>query len=132
MSLSAQERSILSHFMVAYKASLRYPDDDVAKAWTKWVHKELNASNVIMFEGKYSLELIYSWSAVRLSVAVVTPTLFSFVMGLRYMIKTGDVSTAWTISSYIVTAAGGKLSLANFQHIVKNSSANHQQRLWHC
>jgi hypothetical protein len=114
MSLSAQERSILSHFIVAYKASLHHPDADVAKAWAEWVQRELNANKVIMFEGKYSLELIYSWSAVRLSVAVVTPTLFSLAMGLGYMIKTGDVSTAWTISSYIVTAAGGKLFLTNF------------------
>jgi hypothetical protein len=101
----------MSHFIVAYKASYRHPDADVAKAWAAWVQKELNANSLIMFEGKYSLELIYSWSAVRLSVAVITPTLFSFAVGLGYMIKTGDVSTAWTISSYIVTAAGGKLYL---------------------
>ena len=97
--------------MLAYKASHRHPDEDVTTTWTKWVQKELNGDNPIMLEGKYSLELIYSWSAVRLSVAVVTPTLFSLIVGLSYMIKTGDVSTAWTISSYIVTAAGGKFLL---------------------
>jgi hypothetical protein len=110
--------------MVAYKASLHHPDADVAKAWAAWVQRELNSSS-IMFEGKYSLELIYSWSAVRLSVAVVTPTLFSFAVGLGYMIKTGDVSTAWTISSYIVAAAGGKLSLPSPERLgLKKSCTN--------
>jgi hypothetical protein len=99
--------------MLAYKTSYRHPDPDVSISWTKWVQKELNGNKIILFEGRYSLELIYSWSAVRLSVAVVTPTLFNLAMGLGYMIKTGDVSTAWTISSYIVTAAGGMLSPAS-------------------
>jgi hypothetical protein len=112
----------MSHFIVAYKASLRHPDPDIAKAWTEWVQRELNANNIIMFEGRYSLELIYSWSGVRLSVAVVTPTLFSFAVGLGYMIKTGDVSTAWTISSYIVTAAGGKLAFANLSLQLRGAS----------
>ena len=40
---------------------------------------------------------------------VLVPVLFSFGVGLVYMLKTGDVSTAWTISSYVVTAAGGKI-----------------------
>ena len=38
------------------------------------------------------------------------PVLFSFGIGLGYMLKTGDISTAWTISSYVVAAAGGKIS----------------------
>jgi hypothetical protein len=111
---SAQEQNILSHFILAYNASHRHPDEDVTVTWTDWVNRELNGNKVIMFEGKYSLELIYSWSAVRLSVAVITPTLFSFAVGLGYMLKTGDVSTAWTISSYIVTAAGGKFLFSSF------------------
>jgi hypothetical protein len=109
VDLSAQEQSTLSNFGLAYRASHRHYDADVTEAWTKWVHRELNGNSSNLFEGRYSLELIYSWSAIRVSVAVVTPTLFSFVVGLGYMVKTGDVSTAWTISSYIVTAAGGKL-----------------------
>jgi len=32
----------------------------------------------------------------------------SLIVGIAYMAKTGDVQTAWTIASYIVTATGGK------------------------
>lgn len=33
--------------------------------------------------------------------------ILSLVIGTWYMQSTGDVQTAWTISSYSVTAAGG-------------------------
>lgn len=56
------------------------------------------------------MQLIYEWSSYRLCVIVIVPLLLSFVLGLWYMLKTGDVVTAWTIALYIVTAAAGKLS----------------------
>jgi hypothetical protein len=55
-----------------------------------------------------SLELIYSWSAFRLSVVVVVPLLLSLAIGIWYMKITGDVVAAWTISLYVVTSAAGK------------------------
>jgi len=61
-------------------------------------------------EDKYSLELKYQWSPTRLTIAVLLPVSFSLAVGLGYMIKTRDVITAWTISVYIMTAAGGKSS----------------------
>jgi hypothetical protein len=111
--LSEQHARTLSHFFRAYQESRWHPDEDVSKAWTAWIQKNLNANKVPM-EGKYSLELVYDWSPFRVSVLLLFPVLFSFGTGLGYMLKTGDVSTAWTISSYVVAAAGGKISHSIF------------------
>jgi hypothetical protein len=68
---------------------------------------------------------MHSWSAVYLAMIVVTPPSFGFAVGLAYQIKTGDVSTAWTRPSYILTAEGGKFSFLISQHLSsKDSSIN--------
>jgi len=43
-------------------------------------------------------------------IAVSFPVILSFAVGLWYMKKTGDVQTAWTLASYIVTGVGGERS----------------------
>ncbi|OCL13131.1 hypothetical protein AOQ84DRAFT_436524 [Glonium stellatum] len=111
LCLSQQHQSTLSQFFLAYQASYWHPDSNVAKAWTEWVHKNLNANSHVPFEGKYSLELVYGWSPTRLTFAVSLAVFLSFGIGLGYMLKTGDVSTAWTIASYVVTAAGAVIAL---------------------
>ena len=72
-----------------------------------WIQKNLN-ENKLPLEGKYSLELVYGWSPLRLSILVIFPVILSFGVGLGYMLETGDAGGAWTIASYVVTAAGGK------------------------
>ncbi|KAI9734849.1 MAG: hypothetical protein M1834_001928 [Cirrosporium novae-zelandiae] len=107
VDLPPEYKNTLKHFFRVYETCRRHPDKDVSKAWTQWVHRNFNLSQVPM-DGRYSLELIYDWSPIRLIVLVVFPVLFSFVVGLVYMLRTGDVSTAWTIASYVVTGAGGE------------------------
>ena len=107
LTISKQDTSTLSHLLLAYQTSRRHPDADVSKAWTTWLQKNLN-NNQEPIESKCSLELVYDWSPIRLAVLVLFPVLLSFGTGLIYMLQTGDVSTAWTIASYVVTAAGGK------------------------
>ncbi|KAL4863124.1 hypothetical protein BDV12DRAFT_177894 [Aspergillus spectabilis] len=63
------------------------------------------------FEGKYSLELVYGWSAMRLAFAGPIAVFLSLVDGLGYMLSTGDVSTAWTIASYVITTASAVIAL---------------------
>lgn len=76
--------------------------------WIDWVSKNMNEFHKIPSEGRYSLELKLSWSAKKIMVLVTTPVILSLVIGTWYMQSTGDTQTAWTIASYIVTAAGGK------------------------
>jgi hypothetical protein len=121
VQLTPQNKSTLSSLFHAYQASKHHHDPDIAKEWTRWIEKNFNNSNGRPLEGKYSLELKYQWSPARLTTAVLLPVTFSLVVGLGYMIKTGDVITAWTISIYIVTAAGGKSSFENYlKHALTN------------
>ena len=94
---------------LAYQASNRHSDDTVSIAWMGWVQKNLNDNKDNPLEGRYSLQLIYSWSSYRLVFTFAVPLILSLVLGFWYMAKTGDVVTAWTISLYVVTAAAGKI-----------------------
>jgi len=110
LNLTNSQNAVLSQFFLAYKASNRHADYEVSIAWQGWVHKNLNGGKNNPLEGRYSLQLIYEWSSYRLCVIVTAPLILSFALGLWYMIKTGDVVTAWTIALYIVTAAAGEFS----------------------
>jgi hypothetical protein len=68
--------------------------------------QNLNVSSNVAFEGKYSLELIYGWPLTWLTFAASLAFLLNFGVDLGHMLRTGDVSTTWTIASYDV--AGGK------------------------
>lgn len=57
-----------------------------------------------------SLELLLGWCPIKILVVVILPVVLSLAIGTWYMQVTGDVQTAWTIASYIVTAAGDEFS----------------------
>ena len=90
----------------------------MTQAWGNWIYENLNggshdplgngSSKSLDLEGDLSLELIYSWSALRLSFVVAVPLLLSLAIGIWYMKATGDVVGAWTVSLYVVTSAAGK------------------------
>ena len=101
----------MAQFYLAYRASYRHSDDTVAKAWQGWVHRNLNDCKNNPLEGRYSVHLIYDWSSYRLTFTFAVPLILSLALGIWYMVKTGDVTTAWTISLYVVTAAAGKCLL---------------------
>ena len=108
LALNASQEAVLSQLFLAYKASYRHADQDVAQAWEGWVRKNLNDSKDNPLEGRYSLQLMYDWSSYRLSTVVAVPLLLSLAIGFWFMNGQGDVVTAWTISLYIVTAAAGE------------------------
>lgn len=112
LALTTPQKAILSQFFLAYKASYQHSDDTVAIAWQGWVQKNLNDNKNNPLEGRYSVQLIYDWSSYRLTITFAVPLLLSLILGFWYMAKTGDVTTAWTISLYVVTAAAGRLRLS--------------------
>lgn len=111
MILNASQEAVLSQMYLAYRASRRHHDEDVARAWYGWVHKNLNDSKNNPLEGRYSLQLMYDWSSYRLCTIVAIPLLLSLAIGFWYMSAKGDTITAWTLALYIVTAAAGKFAL---------------------
>jgi hypothetical protein len=60
--------------------------------WSNWIKAELNGDGVgEITEYKYSVELQYSWSSVRVCLVLVPPLLLSFAIGIWYMLHTKDV-----------------------------------------
>ncbi|KAF8863555.1 hypothetical protein BDZ45DRAFT_103545 [Acephala macrosclerotiorum] len=109
--LNASQEAVLCQMYLAYRASYRHYDDDVARAWQGWAHKNLNDGKSNPLEGRYSLQLKYDWSSYRLSTVVAVPLLLSLAIGFWYMNGRGDVVTAWTLALYIVTAAAAIIAL---------------------
>lgn len=114
--LTPSEKITLSQLFVAYRTGVYPPKSKVAEMWGDWIFENLNGGckypleddrNKIL-EGSLSLELIYGWSAFRLSLVIVIPVLLSLAIGIWYVEATADVVAAWTISLYIVTSAAGK------------------------
>lgn len=110
LALNASQEAVLAQLFLAYRASRRHADADVARAWQGWVQKNLNDSKRNPLEGRYSLQLKYEWSSYRLTTIVAIPLLLSLAIGFWYM-SVGDVVTAWTLALYIVTAAAALIAL---------------------
>lgn len=104
-------QNILIDMFRAYNSDRR----DFDSRWLSFVHKELNNMESNPRLGKHSLQLVLSWSALKLVIWGSTPIILSLVIGFWYMFKShpGEdpvaiVQTAWGISSYIVTAGARK------------------------
>jgi len=109
--LNGSQEAVLSQLFLAYRVSYRHADPDVARAWSGWVHKNLNNHKNNPLEGRYSLQLLYDWSSYRLSMIVAVPLLLSIAIGIWYMHRYDDVITAWTLALYVVTAAAALIAL---------------------
>jgi hypothetical protein len=81
--------------------------EDYEDRWMKWMHFSLNNTSHDPGDGKYALQLVLRCSPVKITVYVTAPIVLSLVIGIWYMRHTGDIQIAWTISSYVMTAAGG-------------------------
>ncbi|KAL1877358.1 hypothetical protein VTK73DRAFT_8653 [Phialemonium thermophilum] len=93
-------------------------DEDYSDRWLNWVHKNFNNGSFDPEKGRYALQLVLRWSANKLIFWGAVPILLSLAVGFGYMFRptTGEdfltvVQTAWTISSYIITAAALALAL---------------------
>lgn len=130
--ISDETRRCLVEFYQSYRTEKR----DCLDRWMNWVHKNFNNDSIYPEDGKYALQLLLRWSAVKLIIWSSIPIMFSLAIGLWYMINPhpGEdyvtvVQTAWTIASYIVTTTARKydvgLALPTTNHI--NSCA-----CYHC
>ncbi|KAK1751058.1 hypothetical protein QBC47DRAFT_464270 [Echria macrotheca] len=80
---------------------------EVFKAqWQDWIMKNLNRGNPQPAAGSYSIRLVLRWDTYRISFAIMLPVFLSIIAGVTYQELTGDVQTAWSIASYVVTGVG--------------------------
>ena len=75
-----------------------------------WIHATLNSKGE-----NHSLELMYSWSPIRVGFVIMLPVVLSLIAGCLYTVMTNDVQTAWTLSSYVLSAVGGELQSPKFE-----------------
>jgi hypothetical protein len=81
--------------------------------WDDWIFMHLNASSRNPEHGKYSIEILLSWSVLRLSIVTSIPVILSLSVGLWYQtlpVTDGSdpTGTAWIIATYIITAGACK------------------------
>jgi hypothetical protein len=77
--------------------------------WNDWTFQHLNNSSTNPLDGRYSIEILLSWSVLRLGIVTSIPVVLSLGIGLWYQSRSvegeGDVTgTAWVIATYIITA----------------------------
>jgi hypothetical protein len=111
-----QAQLVLSEMYMDYSSG----DPDYGDRWLRWVQKELNLGNPNPADGKYALLVVLKWSPFKISVYGIASIILSLIIGFWYMWvggkfpgsttsdQVGITQTAWTISSFILTAAGGK------------------------
>jgi hypothetical protein len=107
----------LTKFWREYKS--QRPDFD--DRWSRWVQEGLNAGGTEPEDGMYGLSLKMGWSAKKFVNYGVFGILASLIAGfgitfgwtkegMQYSDEVALCQTAWTVASYIVTTAGGKLT----------------------
>lgn len=114
--ISLEQKGIndLRLLLLAYKSW--WNSDRVGVGWTNWIHKTINNNSSdppANSDGTaLSIEVVLGWSAVRISVVILLPTVLSLVIGLWFNSRDwNDLSTiqsAWGIASYVATAGRRK------------------------
>ncbi|KAK3986989.1 hypothetical protein QBC44DRAFT_401440 [Cladorrhinum sp. PSN332] len=81
--------------------------------WLRWIMDEMNCKSKDPEKGKYALRLVLGWSPAKIVFWTISPVILSLVIAFWYSYKprgpdtdeVAIVQTAWTIASYIITAA---------------------------
>jgi len=112
--ISNETKRCLSEFYRNYRSEKA----DEFGRWGAWIQTHFNNASDDPEEGTYALQLVLSWSPVKLVLWSSAPILLSLVVGFWYMFRAfpGEdhvavVQTAWSIASYIVTAAAFALAI---------------------
>jgi hypothetical protein len=109
-----QSKRILSDMFREYNSGAV----DRNERWMRWIEKEFNSNSKEPEEGKYTLRLEMNWSAPKIVFWTISPIALSMAIALWYSYKprgpgaddVAVVQTAWTIASYIITAAACEYS----------------------
>ncbi|KAI0545809.1 hypothetical protein F4679DRAFT_559867 [Xylaria curta] len=100
IDLPADAAEDMRQLVKTYK--LLYVPSLVVSKWADWIAKNINEKN-------YALEIVFDWSPLRVSIALLAPLVLSLVIGLWFNSRNWNdpaiIQTAWGIASYIVTAA---------------------------
>ncbi|KAM5347396.1 hypothetical protein ACJ41O_010401 [Fusarium nematophilum] len=98
MSPEATADLLFQIFRLGYGSTHKDGDD-----WVEWVFGLSDA------DGKrHQLEFIEGWSPLRLLIATSIPLLSSIVLGVCWIVLTGDIQTGFTLAGFVLTAGSGE------------------------
>ncbi|KAF2432231.1 hypothetical protein EJ08DRAFT_659239 [Tothia fuscella] len=118
VELDHQTAVILTELFRDYESG----EPDYNDRWLDWIQKEFNHNKSSPADGKYAIKLVLRWSPPKILMYGNAVIGLSLAIGFWYMwgwrsgaSSPSDViaitQTAWTISSFILTAAGVALAL---------------------
>jgi hypothetical protein len=128
-----QTEQILNNMFEQFQSG----EPDYGNRWLDWIQTEFNNGSLNPGEGRYALQLLLRWSPMKVVLWGVAAIIFSLIIGFWYQWRdypwagpsdhVSIVQTAWTISSYILTAAGGTINLFLVCDGITNNSIS-----WNC
>jgi len=109
LPIDDHSKRILADFFREYNSRA----DDNDDRWLRWLKEELNSNSKDPEAGRYALRLDLRWSAPKIIFWTASPVVLSLAIAFWYSYKpraldaddVAVVQTAWTIASYIITAA---------------------------
>jgi hypothetical protein len=90
---------MLSEIIFAY---LNPGKIDSNQEWVNWAFK------LKQKDKRYALEIIEDWQVGRVAVIGCVPWVTSFLLGIIWSACGGDVQTAFTVASFVLTAGSSK------------------------
>lgn len=120
-----ETRRILVELFCVYKCD----EKDIHNRWLQWIQHEFNNDSFDPRKGKYAIQLVLGWSAMKFIIYGTIPIFLSLAIGLWYSfsqrgpgVSASDIvsidQTAWTIASYIITTGGGMLFFSLLPHFL--------------
>ncbi|KPM37516.1 hypothetical protein AK830_g9035 [Neonectria ditissima] len=90
----------MRNLVTTYK--MLHVSSGMSSDWADWITSNINEEN-------YALEIVFDWSPLRVSIALLMPMVLSLAIGLwfnsRDWTDLATIQTAWGVASYVVTAA---------------------------
>lgn len=93
---------VLQEMMYAYRNPSKLKSKD---EWVKWVFRLRRKDK------RHAIEFVEGWNTTRIAVAGTVPWLSSCLVGVIWAVIGGDIQTAFTVASFILTSSSSKSSL---------------------
>ncbi|KAH6692520.1 hypothetical protein F5X68DRAFT_201060, partial [Plectosphaerella plurivora] len=93
---------VLQEMMYAYHNSGRLSSDI---DWVKWVFRLRRQDK------RHAIEFVEGWNSTRIGIAGSIPWLSSCIVGIAWTAAGGDVQSAFTVASFILTSSSSEYPL---------------------
>lgn len=89
---------VLQEILYAYLHPQTLPEKD---EWIQWVYR------LRQKDKRHAVEFVEGWNTAQIAVAGTIPWLSSCIVGIAWVAAGGDVQSAFTVASFILTSSSG-------------------------